>query len=186
MTARRILRYQVASSLDGFIAGPKGEFDWILMDPEIDFGALLARFDTLLMGRRTWETAAAMHGGGKPFGMETYVVSTTLDPAAQRAVHVIREDIAARVRELKEREGKEIWLYGGGALCASLLDAGLVDAIELAVIPVVLGAGVPVVAPTRSRHSLKLVSQRVFSKTGTLLLTYEVEAAKQPPRSKRR
>jgi dihydrofolate reductase len=56
----RRIRYQVAASLDGFIAGPKGEFDWIIMDPAIDFEAFYKEFDTVLMGRRSFEAA----GGG--------------------------------------------------------------------------------------------------------------------------
>ena len=58
--------YSVAMSLDGLIAGPNGEADWIVMDPEIDFGQLFARFDTLLMGRKSWEAAKSQGGGGMP------------------------------------------------------------------------------------------------------------------------
>ena len=60
----RRIRYSVAMSLDGFIAGPKGESDWIVMDPEIDFGALFAQFDTILMGRKTFEQSRNGSGGG--------------------------------------------------------------------------------------------------------------------------
>ena len=76
---RRVV-YSVASSLDGFIAGPEGEFDWIPADPDVDFAALFARFDAVLMGRRSYEAARAQGEGGMP-ALPTWVFSTTLRPA---------------------------------------------------------------------------------------------------------
>jgi dihydrofolate reductase len=70
------IRYQVAVSLDGYIAGPKGEADWIIMDPDIDFGALFAQFDTFIMERRTFETAGAMSTSAS--GAKTFVFSRSL------------------------------------------------------------------------------------------------------------
>lgn len=187
MAKARLLRYQVATSLDGFIAGPKGEFDWIPMDPDIDFAALFGRFDAILMGRKTFAAAAAMHGSaGAMFGMPTYVVSTTLKQSEHPGVTVISSDVDARVRALKTKPGKEIWLYGGGQLLASLLKAGLVDAIELAIIPILLGQGVPFLAPTESRHALRLQTHRIYPKTGTALLTYEVLPATKGDQKRRR
>lgn len=171
----RTLRYQVAASLDGFIAGPDGEADWILMDPEIDFGALLARYDAVLLGRKTWEAAARMHGAaGALFGLPTYVASRTLTSIDAPGVTLLRGDAAQAVRELKSRPGKEIWLFGGGELCASLMEARLVDVLEIATIPVVLGRGVPLLGALERRRELKLEEERAFRKTGTLLVTYRV------------
>src|SRR5262249_42392492 len=76
--AMRKIIYSVATSLDGYLAGPNGEADWIVMDPEIDFAGMMARFDTLLMGRRTFEAAQAQGGGGSMPGVSTVVVSRTL------------------------------------------------------------------------------------------------------------
>jgi dihydrofolate reductase len=119
----RRLCYQVAMSLDGFIAGPNGEFDWIVMDPEIDFEQIFARFDTLLMGRKTFEVTQAMGQGSFP-GKKTVVVSRTLRPEDHPEVTILSSDLAGGVARLKAEPGTDIWLYGGGSLFKSLLDHG--------------------------------------------------------------
>jgi dihydrofolate reductase len=169
----RRIRYQVAMSLDGYIAGPKGEADWIVMDPEIDFGEMMSQYDTLLMGRKTYEASQSM-GGGMP-GMKTVVVSRTMKPLDHPGVEIIADDIEASVSRLKEQSGKDIWLFGGGAMFRSLLDAGLVDTVEPAVIPVMLGEGIPMALPSPNRATLRLTNHRLYTKTGTMLLEYAVE-----------
>jgi dihydrofolate reductase len=177
------LRYSVAMSLDGYIAGPQGEADWIIMDPEIDFGAIFSEFDTLLMGRRTFSAAGAMGGsGGGPFGnIKVVVASRTLNPRDYPKVTVISGELGPAVTALKQESGKDIWLFGGGDLCRSLLDLGLVDSIEVAVIPVVLGEGIPLVPPRGTSAPLRLTKHYVFQKTGTVSLAYDV----QPPGQKK-
>jgi dihydrofolate reductase len=160
-------------SLDGYIAGPNGEFDWIVMDPDIDFQALFAGFDTALMGRKTYEATKQQGGGGGMLGMRVYVFSHTLDPAAHPGV-VISNDPKASVEALKTQAGKDIWLFGGGSLFASLLQLGLVDSVEVAIIPVLLGGGVPLLPPPAKLAKLTLVKQRVYEKTGIVLLEYAV------------
>jgi dihydrofolate reductase len=168
----RRVRYQVACSVDGCIAGPNGEYDWIVTDPDIDFKALFAQFDTLLMGRKTYQAAAA--NAGMFGGMETYVFSRTLPAGSKRGVTVVRENAAETVAELKARPGKDIWLFGGGELFRSLLEAGLVDTVEPAVIPVLVGGGIPFLPATTIRTSLTLTKHRVFPKSGIALLEYAV------------
>ena len=118
----RRIRYSVAMSLDGYLAGPNGEADWIEADPEIDFTAMMARFDTLLMGRRTYEAAQAMGGGPPTPGVSTVVVSRTMRQADHPGLTIISDDLAGAVSRLRAAPGKDIWLFGGGELFRSLLD----------------------------------------------------------------
>lgn len=176
----RRLRYQVAASLDGFIAGPKGEYDWIVGDPAIDFKALLAEFDTAVMGRKTYELVRTMEGDDDALaGMEAIAFSRTLPPATHRGVRVTDEDPVAVVKALKRKKGKDIWLFGGGALFRTLLDAGLVDTVEIAVMPVLLGEGIPLLPPG-GLTKLVLTDYRALMGSGIVMLAYRVKGAAAP------
>jgi dihydrofolate reductase len=173
----RRVRYAVAMSLDGYIAGPKGEADWIVMDPEIDFGAISSEFDTLLMGRRTFAPMAGAKGGksGGPFaGMKIVVVSRTLQQRDHPKVTLISGNLKEAVAALKEEKGKDIWLFGGGDLFRSLLALGLVDTVEVAIIPVVLGQGIPLLPAPARQTTLTLAGHKVYGKTGTVSLVYAI------------
>src|SRR5436190_2949497 len=116
----RRIRYAVAMSLDGYIAGPNGESDWIVMDPDIDFGALMSSFDTVLLGRKTYETTKGHGGNGMP-GVQSYVFSRTLRQQDCKGV-TVSDDPAKTIAALKATPGKDIWLFGGGQLFRSLLE----------------------------------------------------------------
>ena len=169
----RRIWYSVAMSLDGFIAGPKGEYDWIPNEPELDWGAFMGRFDTVLMGRRTYEAALAMPGGGAMPGMGTYVFSRTLRAEAHPTVTVVGDDVSGLLASLRQAPGKEIWLFGGGALFRSLLELGEVDMVEVGLVPVLLGQGIPFLPGLDRQVRLRLAESRRYS-TGITLLTYEV------------
>jgi len=168
-------------SLDGFIADKDGGYDWIVMDPGIDFGAFMGKIDTLVMGRRTYELVGSGDGGMGFEGMRTIVVSTTLDPAEHPKVTVVSRDVPAFVQDLKAQDGKDIWLFGGGVLFRSLLEAGVVDRVEVGVIPALLGEGIPLLPGLgTSAANLRLHSVEKMEKTGTLLLKYDVEGSAAP------
>lgn len=167
------LRYQVAVSLDGFIAGPNGEYDWITMDPAIDFKALFKEFDTAVMGRKTYDMMTAQGGHGAIPGLDVVVFSRTLPAATHPGVRIVNDDPSGVVAELKKQKGRDIWLFGGGSLFRSLLDAGLVDTVEVAVMPVLLGQGIPVLPPG-ALSELVLKDQRILANSGIVFLAYSV------------
>jgi dihydrofolate reductase len=172
----RRVRYQVAMSLDGYIAGPHGEADWIIMDPDIDFEAHFAKFDTVLIGRHSFHvlTGGKKNAGGMP-GTKTFVFSSSLRPADYPAVTIVSENADKVVSALRAEPGKDIWLFGGGKLFGSLLEAGLVDSVEVVVVPVLLGGGVLLFSrPNGGQTKLKLTSHKVHEKTGLVELEYSV------------
>ena len=175
--ARR-LRYQVAMSLDGFIAGPNGEYDWIVMDPAIDFGALFKEFDTAVMGRKTYEVTTAQGGNGAMPGLDVVVFSRTLPAATHSGVRIVNDDPREVVAELKKKPGRDIWLFGGGELFRTLLDAGLVDTVEPAVMPVLIGAGIPLMPPGSSTK-LVLADQKTLP-SGIVALAYSIPGGAGP------
>jgi dihydrofolate reductase len=168
----RRLRYCVAMSLDGFIAGPRGEYDWIARDSGIDFGAIYSRFDTLLMGRGTYEVAKTRGGMLEGTGMRIVVVSTTLDPAQNPGVTIVSANVQEEIGRLKAQPGRDIWLSGGGVLFRSLLNADLVDAVEVSVFPVLLGDGVRLL-PGGDRSRLRLERCETLP-SGVLMLSYAI------------
>lgn len=173
------IRYSVAMSLDGFIAGPQGEYDWIVMDPDIDFGEIFSQFDTILMGRQTFATTQTSAPGDAPdmfSGIQTIVVSRTLKQADYPKVTIVGDDWPQRLEALRQQPGKDIWLFGGGALFRSLAEACLVDTVEVAVVPVLLGGGIPLYPPPAGRMQLALAGQRTYPKSGIVSLEYSVKS----------
>jgi dihydrofolate reductase len=170
----RRVRYQVAVSLDGYLAGPNGEFDWIVADPDIDFADLYSQFGTVVMGRKTFELTLTQGGDGSMPGLDVVVFSKTLKPADYSAVTIVNSDPAVHVRALKAQPGKDIWLFGGGELFRTLLDAGLVDTVQPAVVPVLLGTGIPMLPGANARTKLSFQRHRLYPKSGIVLLEYNV------------
>ena len=170
--------YGGAMSLDGFIAGPNGEYDWIVMDPDIDFSEMMAQFDTFLIGRKTFEAMRRMGTDGRDVastpGIENIVFSRTLRPSEYPNV-TVSADAERVVADLRTKAGKDIALFGGGELFRSLLTAGLVDGVGVSLIPVLLGGGIPFLATPGRRATLRLRKHRIYERTGTVGLWYDVE-----------
>lgn len=161
------IRYHVAMSLDGYIAGPKGEADWIVMDPDVNFAELWAQFDTFLMGR-------ARLGKSSMQGGKVVVVSRTLRSQDHPEITIISELNRESIQTLRAQSRKDIWLFGGGALFHLLLHLGEVDTVEVSIIPVMLGAGIPLLPPPAQQTKLKLASHKVY-RSGRVALAYEIQ-----------
>ena len=165
----------LAVSLDGFIEGPKGECDWCFTDQDYGMSEFLKRVDSLFMGRKSYELSlsmgeAAISGFPK---LKEYVFSNTLKEVKPGAV-LVKGDIEAEVKRIKQEQGKDIWLFGGASLSSSLLNLHLIDELWLAVHPVILGGGKPLFTDVSKRVELRLVDTKTYS-TGLVSLTYHMK-----------
>lgn len=142
----RPLILYVALSLDGYIAGPNDELDWLPpLNPENDFGhaEFTKTIDACLMGRRTFDVVEAMNEPALNPGTVNYVFTTRPGTSRYENVQFVADDPVVFAARLKQQAGKGIWLEGGGALARPLLEAGLVDELRLFFIPKLLGDGIP-------------------------------------------
>jgi dihydrofolate reductase len=160
-----------ASSVDGYIEAADGSFDWIIVNSEIDFADQMRRYDTFLYGRKTYELVVKSSDKLQA-GSKHVVFSKTIDKVAQ-GFTLVRENIKEKVLEMKREPGKDIALFGGASLLATLLDLKLVDKISISMTPVLLGAGKPMVDILKNRTWLKLEKTHAYS-NGTVQLTYAV------------
>jgi dihydrofolate reductase len=172
----REVLYRVATSVDGYIAGPHGEVDWIVHDPGVDFAKLYQSVDTVLLGRRTYELTRRPGAPRWPQDWQIYVFSRSLSPDDHPAVTVVRGDAGARVAALRAAPGLGIWLFGGGSLFRSLLEAKQVDVVEVLVVPVLLGGGVPLLELGASLTRLALEHVQEYA-SGMIGLRYRVPVA---------
>lgn len=170
----RRLRYSVAATLDGFIADPNGGYDWIVMDESIDFAAMFREFDAFVMGRKTWEVTAQTGFVGMFEGGEVIVFSRTLKTPPRPEVKLVATSPVDAVRQLKQQPGKDIWLFGGGSMFRTLVDAGLVDSVEVAIMPVLLSQGVPLLEPGGRITGMKLEKCETLPASGIVMVTYSI------------
>jgi dihydrofolate reductase len=173
----RKLTFGGANSLDNYLARMDHAVDWLLWGEEA--AAVMADFwktiDTVLMGRKTYEVALQSgHAGGAYPGVKTYVFSRTLKEGSADGVTILAVDAVAFVRELKQQDGKDICLMGGGELAKSLFEAGLIDEIGFNIHPVLLGSGIPLFHAMSRQIDLELRECRAF-KNGCVLVSYRVK-----------
>ncbi|PNP84190.1 hypothetical protein FNYG_02878 [Fusarium nygamai] len=170
------LRYNVAASLDGYIASPDGSTPWIIEDPTIDFPALYSEFDYFIMGRKTYQVMQSF-GADNPLSKRSkesvIVASRTMPQHHFPDVTVIKENVLDYIRYLKTNEGKDIWLMGGGHLAAQCLEANLVDTVEVAIMPTLLGTGIPLIASVPQEIKLQLSNSTSLG-SGILMTQYKV------------
>jgi dihydrofolate reductase len=175
MADRKII-VNAATSADGFIARPDGDIDWLTSRPKpagfYDMGKFTATVDAKILGRKTYEKSLEL--GAKFGGRDTtYVCSSNPPPARPAGVEFVAEPIAAFAKRLRDSAGKNIWMMGGGGIIASFLDAGAIDQFIITVMPVMIGEGIPLVAPRHRHVELKLLSSRQFD-DGVVQLHYDV------------
>jgi dihydrofolate reductase len=178
----RTVTYGAARSVDGYIAGSGGALDWLHFSQDV--AEVLAGYwstvDTVLMGRKTWEFAAAQGTGGESASNEgtgipevaTYIFSRTLTEPPP-GVKLVPADAVGFVRQLKEQPGMGICLMGGAELASPFFEAGIIDQISLNVHPVLLGSGAPFFPPQPRRTTLELEESRILS-GGWVLMNYRV------------
>lgn len=171
----RNLTYYVACSIDGFIARPDGSFDDFPVDEDViaDFIDSFSWFDTVLMGRKTYEVGLK-DGKSNPYPMlKSYVFSSTMTTSPDPQVELVSNHVPEFVKQLKQQSGKAIWLCGGAQLAAQLWEVQLIDELIVKLNPVVLGVGIPLLTGQVSLAQLELTDRKIYQ-NGTLRLHYAV------------
>ena len=170
---KTIWHCHIAVSLDGKIARPDGSFDWLNGYPPEEFGinAFLAEVDAIVMGRATYETVRGMGDWPHP-GKPTFVVTSRplADPPA--GVEARPADFAALAAELEGKGFKRVWVEGGGQVIRGMMAAGKLDVLEMALLPLVLGDGIPLFPEGTPGLGLRLVKCEPRT-GGALHLVYE-------------
>lgn len=167
----------LAITLDGFIEGPNGEFDWCFTDQDYGLTGFYERIDAVLIGRKSYEVAQRYAGengeliAGRP-DIKEYIFSRTLTSVREGAV-LISENSSAEVRKIKELPGKDIWLYGGASLAGSLMKDDLVDELWMSVHPILLGSGKRLFAEQDHRSRLTLLESKTYE-TGLVSVRYRI------------
>ena len=173
----RILKYLVASSLDGKIAREDGSLDCfgVVGDEHVpDYLQAIQSFDAVLMGRATYEVGLNA-GVTDPYpGLASFVFSSSIGKSPNERVRIVSQAPATFVRDLKQEPGGDIYLCGGARLAATLLAAGLIDEIVLKLNPLLIGSGIPLFATVEEPILLELQSTKAYS-NGVLLLSYRVK-----------
>ena len=167
---RRIV-YSLACSLDGFTAREDRSADWIPHDQDYGLGKFFENVDTALIGRKTHDLMVKMGQPAIP-GMATLVFSRNENPPVYEQVHWVRKDAVAFVNGLREQDGKDIWLMGGSDLARTFFRAQMVSEVRVAIVPVLLGTGIPLVSGLDQETRLKLLEHNVYS-NGVVGLRYE-------------
>lgn len=163
----------LAVSLDGFIEGPNGEYDWCFTDQDYGMSEFFSGVDAVFLGRKSYELMQGMDSAGMDLPkMEEYVFSNTLT-TVKEGYHLISGDISKAVHEIKIKPGKNIWMFGGAELTKSLMNLKLIDEIHLAVHPLLLGAGKHLFKDIPERIQLKLFDQKTYS-SGLVILKYQI------------
>lgn len=166
----------IATSLDGYIAGPDEDLSWLPWDDEVDFASFISTVGVIAMGRKTYDFSRSQDPWPAP-ETDTYVFTrqsgfVVTTPKSKVADKPPVEWLA----DLCLEPDKVVWLMGGGSLAQEFFENDLVDRIELATIPILLGGGSPLFAPLGEYKRFRLTQSKALKKTGIILATYQRES----------
>jgi dihydrofolate reductase len=164
----------LAVSLDSFIEGPAGEYDWCFTDQDYGLSDFFKRIDAVFMGRKSYEMSRGMEADMGMPRMKTYVFSNSLSPIADG--EIVGGDIKTKIDAIKAEPGKDIWLFGGASLTSALMNHKLVDELWLSVHPILLGSGTPLFNGITGRIPLHLMDTKTYS-SGLVSLKYRIAEA---------
>jgi dihydrofolate reductase len=178
MTNRRKIIVNIATSADGYIAGPDDDLEWLNSRPKpkgfYGMGAFMKSIDTLLIGRKTYDLSLLMGAKFDAKMTRNIIFSRHAPPTgAPPGVEFEKGPIGPFISQLREQPGKDIWLMGGGELIASFLDEGAIDEFIISVVPVFIGEGIPLIARRHLHVFLDLQSFEKFE-DGVIQLHYKV------------
>ncbi|MEP6596307.1 MAG: dihydrofolate reductase family protein [Ginsengibacter sp.] len=179
------------TSLDGFVAGPNGEMDWIIFDEELadDVGKITGSADTALYGRITyqmmesyWPTAADSPTATKhdiehaewANNALKIVFSRSLEKTGWKNTKIVRDNIVEEISNMKTQPGKNLLLIGSAGIAHTFMEHNLIDEYRINVNPVILGAGIPLSKNINNKINLKLVQSKTFD-CGVVAVHYEVQ-----------
>lgn len=170
----RQVKLYIACSIDGKIAGIDGNVDWLPHPPEgEDYGyySFYDSIDELAMGYKTYEICISL--GDWPYkGKPTHVFTRDSSKSVVKDASLVTSDIVQFTKELKAKEGGDIWLVGGGNIIQQLHDADLIDEYIISYVPVILGAGIELFPNLKKVKKLQLIHHKVYA-DGLSLMHYK-------------
>jgi dihydrofolate reductase len=165
-------------SLDGYIARPNGSVDFLFMPKDYSMAPFFATVDVAIMGRKTLEDGLKMTGGKfDNYGIKCYVMSRSEPPGEREGYEITNQTPEVLIGEIRKHKGKNIWMMGGGELAREFLKADLIDAMELGVVPTLIGEGIPLFPAGFPQLKFKLLENKAYSQ-GLLVLKYERDRRK--------
>lgn len=160
-------------SLDGYIARPDGSVNFLFVPKDYSMAPFFATVDVAVMGRKTLDDGLKMTGGKfDNYGIKCYVMSRSQPPGERHGYEITQQTPAALIAEVRKQPGKNIWMMGGGELAREFLKADLIDEMEIGVVPVLIGEGIPLFPAGFPEREFKLVENKAYGK-GLLVLKYE-------------
>lgn len=169
-------------SIDGYIARLDDTFDFLFMPKDFSMAEFFASIDTGIMGRKTYEVSKAVGEGSFGPKIKTYVLSRTQPPGEREGKTFLNVAPQSLVEEIRQHQGKDVWLMGGGEIARDFLKADLVDELHLGVVPVLLGEGLPLFPRGFPQRNFELIENKSFSQ-GLISLKYKRVRGKEKKQS---